>query len=288
MLLYADLIERVLKGYQCSGAIILHPTFSDDFVIEKSEMKNKMPFHYIEQGGCILNVDDKEHPLEQGDLITLMKGSKYRLTNLSGKPYATTTLICGYFELSATNSQPLVDSFPKVKVIKRSDIEKAVSIKVVLEMLTDEVHQKLLGSSTIVNNLSNLFFVYILRHLLDNNQIEKGLLSGLADKQLSRALSAFHQDFSKQWSLELLAKEAAISRTKFVQKFRDLIGTTPAAYMAQWRMNWAASQLDSSDESIYGIALASGYQSDSAFCRVFRQHFELSPTEYRKQNNIGV
>jgi AraC family transcriptional activator of mtrCDE len=286
MLLDADLIEKVLEGYRYIGTIILHPTYNDAFIDEKKAMKNKLPFHYIEQGRCTVTVGDKEYHLEQGDLITMMKGSQHRITNFSGEPPAPTTLICGYFELSAGSSKPLIDSFPEVQMIRHNNMGQSARMKMVLEMLIEEVHKNQLGSKTVVNNLANLFFVHILRQVLKNHQVEKGLLAGLSDKQLSGALSAFHQDISKQWSLESLSKEAALSRTKFIEKFRVLIGITPAVYMAQWRMNWAASQLNFSDESIYNIALSAGYQSDAAFCRVFRQHFDLAPSEYRKQKNV--
>jgi len=279
-----NLIEKILEGYRYTGSVFHHPTFGKSFINENAGMTNKLPFHYVESGACSLLVDEKEYNLEQGDLIAIMKGSEHRLTNLIDKSPVKTTLICGYFELSAGNSQPLIESFPEVQIIRHHDIEQSQRLKNVMCMLIDEVHNDLIGAKFAVESLAEVFFMYLLRNIINNECIEKGLLAGLSDKQISQALSAFHNNFSQPWSLDALAKEAGLSRTRFVEKFRELVGGTPAAYMTQWRMNWAANQLISSKDSIYNIALSSGYQSDAAFCRVFRQQFDIPPSEYRKLN----
>lgn len=282
MTLKNNFIEKILEGYWYTGTVFHNPTFGKSFVDEKSAMINKLPFHYVEKGACSLRIGDDEYNLEEGDLIAIMKGSSHRLTNITDRSPVKTTLICGYFELSTGNSQPLISSFPDIQIIRHHDIEQSKRLKNVMCMLIDEVRNNLVGAQFAVESLAKVFFMYLLRNIVDNDCVERGVLAGLSDKQMSRALSAFHNDFSKHWSLDLLAKEAGLSRTKFVEKFRELLDETPAAYMTQWRMNWAAKQLISTKDSIYNIALSSGYQSDAAFCRVFRQLFDLPPSEYRK------
>ena len=50
-----------------------------------------------------------------------MKGCEHRLTNLVDKSPVKTTLICGYFELSSGNSQPLIE---RMYLDKRSKKKK--------------------------------------------------------------------------------------------------------------------------------------------------------------------
>lgn len=277
-----DLIDKILAGYQYSGTVILHPTFDDVFDDNEPDMGNRLPFHYIEKGRCSLSIYGKDYHLVEGDFIAVMKGSDHRIRNYDGEAPVQTTLICGYFELMADTCQPLVDSFPDVLVIHHKDVAQSMRMKTVMQLLIEEVNSSLPGSKAAANSLADLFFTYLMRNLINDEKVEKGVMAGLSDKQLSKALVAFHNEFDGQWTLDTLAKEAGLSRTKFVEKFRKVVGITPGAYMTQWRMNWAASQLTSTNNIIYDIALSTGYQSDATFCRAFRQQFGVPPSEYRK------
>lgn len=277
-----DLIDKILAGYRYTGTVILNPTFSDRFSSEESKLTNRLPFHYVEKGCCRVEVEGKDYLLEEGDFIAIMKSSEHRLRNVVENTPSKTTLICGYFELPSGNSRPLIESFPEVQVISHKDIDQSRRMKTVMQLLVEEVGSSLLGARSAVNSLADLFFTYVLRNIIDCDNVERGILAGLADNQLVKALTSFHNHFHQQWTLDGLAKEAGLSRTKFVSKFRDVIGITPGAYMTQWRMNWAASQLVSTEKIIYEVALSAGYQSDAAFCRVFRQQFGMPPSEYRK------
>jgi len=277
-----DLIDKILAGHRYTGTVILHPTFGKSFNDKELTLTNRLPFHYVEKGSCRLLVDDKEYVLEEGDFIAILKGSEHFLRNVNGDAPSETTLICGYFELLAGSNQSLSDSFPDAQVISHKDIAQSNRMNKILHMLCDEVNSDLLGAKSAVKSLADLFFTYVLRNILTQDNVESGVLAGLSDPHLVKALSAFHNDFHKPWSLEALASEAGLSRTKFVSTFRDIIGVTPGVYMTQWRMNWAAAELLSTENIIYDIALSTGYQSDAAFCRVFKQQFGLPPSEFRK------
>jgi len=279
-----DLIDKILAGHRYSGTVIQHPTFGQSFNDKETKLINRLPFHYVEKGSCRVMVDDKEYLLTEGDFIAIMKGSVHFLRNVIDDIPSETTLICGYFELLAGTNQSLIDSFPDVQIISHKDIDQSSRMKTVLHMLCEEVGNDLLGAKSAVNSLADLFFTYVLRNILNCDSVETGVLAGLSDPHLVKALLAFHNDFHKSWSLETLALEAGLSRTKFVSKFRDVIGVTPGAYMTQWRMNWAATELLSSESIIYDIALSTGYQSDAAFCRVFKQQFGVPPSEFRKNS----
>ena len=282
MLTNTDLIDKILAGHRYTGTVILHPTFGVSFNDKESKLTNRLPFHYVEKGSCRVLVDDKEYVLEEGDFIAILKGSSYFLRNVTEDAPSKTTLICGYFELLAGTNQSLSDSFPDVQIISHKDISQSSRMKKIINMLCDEVNSDLLGAKSAVKSLADLFFTYVLRNILKSANVEKGVLAGLSDTHLVKALTAFHTDFHKSWSLETLACEAGLSRTKFVSRFRDIIGVTPGAYMTQWRMNWAAAELLSTENIIYDIALSTGYQSDAAFCRVFKQQFGVPPSEFRK------
>ena len=63
----------------------------------------------------------------------------------------------------------------------------------------------------------------------------------------------------------------------------ELVGEPPAQYLSRWRMADAADRLSREDLTVFELAEQVGYASEDAFVRVFKRHFGLTPSAYRKQ-----
>ena len=107
-----------------------------------------------------------------------------------------------------------------------------------------------------------------------------GWLGALTDSQLSRALEAIHSDPGKPWSLESLASEASMSRSAFATRFKSLVGETPIDYLTRWRMQRAATLLESSNAPLKEVVASSGYASQAAFRAMFKRWVGESPGSY--------
>ncbi len=57
---------------------------------------------------------------------------------------------------------------------------------------------------------------------------------------------------------------------------------TPMEYITHWRMQIARKLLAETTSPIIEIAEGVGYQSEAAFGRVFKKHFERGPATYRR------
>ncbi|BAV47103.1 AraC family transcriptional regulator [Mesorhizobium loti] len=77
-----------------------------------------------------------------------------------------------------------------------------------------------------------------------------------------------HEAPKKPWKLEDLADVAGMSRTRFADHFRTLVGLTPIEYLTVWRMT-IARQLLSKGKPVKSVAAQVGYDSAAAFSRVF-------------------
>ncbi|WP_263367865.1 helix-turn-helix domain-containing protein [Edaphobacter bradus] len=73
--------------------------------------------------------------------------------------------------------------------------------------------------------------------------IDSGILMGLGDARLSRAVEAMHQHPETSWSLEHLAQLAGMSRARFAVYFRQVVGMTPFDYLTNWRLGVAQTML---------------------------------------------
>jgi AraC-like DNA-binding protein len=82
-----------------------------------------------------------------------------------------------------------------------------------------------------------------------------------------------------------LAAAAGLGRSAFAARFTTVIGKTPLAYLAEWRLNLAADRLRSGGETVGTIAQAIGYSSEPGFSRAFRARFGRSPSEFRRADD---
>ncbi|MCW7753473.1 helix-turn-helix transcriptional regulator [Desulfobotulus sp. H1] len=78
--------------------------------------------------------------------------------------------------------------------------------------------------------------------------------------------------------LRELARQAGLSRTCFAERFRELFGMPPFAYLRERRMEAARALLLSGSVNVTEAALAVGYASLSHFARAFRERFGVLPS----------
>jgi transcriptional regulator GlxA family with amidase domain len=137
------------------------------------------------------------------------------------------------------------------------------------------------GQQAILDRQIEVVIILLLRSLMDQKRLRLGLLAGLADTKLQKAINAMHADPGRRWSLDDLAEAAGMSRARFAVKFKNVVGQTPGNYLTEWRLSVAQSLL-SKGKSIQYVADTVGYGSASAFTRVFTNHLKVKPSEWKK------
>jgi AraC-like DNA-binding protein len=74
-----------------------------------------------------------------------------------------------------------------------------------------------------------------------------------------------------------------MSRSAFSERFKDIIGETPMAYLVRWRMQLSARMLDAERSPLKAVMRATGYESRATFRRHFKDHFGTLPRDYRSR-----
>ena len=113
--------------------------------------------------------------------------------------------------------------------------------------------------------------------------IGQGLAAGLRDPFVGRALNALHRSPARSWTLEMLAREAGLSRSALAERFAQFVGRPPMQYLTNWRMQLATGHLLSGRESVAVIANLVGYESEAAFSRSFKKVVGTSPSHWRRE-----
>lgn len=101
--------------------------------------------------------------------------------------------------------------------------------------------------------------------------------------RLQTMMQYIHDHYTEEITLETIAASASISKSGALHIFQSGIHISPVAYLIQYRLAQAAEQLYTTQKSVSSIAEETGFASSGYFCRKFRQHYHMSPNEYRQK-----
>lgn len=157
------------------------------------------------------------------------------------------------------------------------------AIEMALQKIANELKYPDPISVTMVESQAAQLFVRLMRLNGVNHEPAKG---GLSSFDLKRAVGMIEASGDQKPSLADLAREIGVSRFHFCRAFKQSMGMTPHAFIAQRRLERSADMLRSTDLSATEIALECGFGSSSHFTVAFKRAFGASPTEFRRRWRI--
>ena len=108
-------------------------------------------------------------------------------------------------------------------------------------------------------------------------------VSNIQNPKLHDAVLYIEANFSEDINLSHIAANAQLNHTTLTRLMKDEFGCTAMEYLAQHRISVAKKQLAFTQVPIKDIANMVGFKTVQHFGRIFKDHTELSPAEYRKQ-----
>nr|WP_242515917.1 AraC family transcriptional regulator [Sorangium cellulosum] len=254
------------------------------------------------EGTCFLDVDGVgEVKLEEGDfvllpstpsfmmssdrglkpkLITAADGNELRHGTQSGPP--AMRQLGGYFHVDRANAQ-LLERFLPAMILVRRDDPGAARLRRLVELIGEEATTRRAGRELILERLVEVLFIEALRvRPAEAGSRERGLLAGLADPDIARALRRLHADVAYRWTVAELARAAGMSRAVFAERFTRTVGMPPMEYLLEWRIAIAKDVLLREHTPLSEVAERIGYQSASAFSVAFSRHVGCSPSGFAR------
>lgn len=264
-------------------------------------------FHVIERGGAWIRLDGerRSHALAGGDLVIVPHGRGHTLSaSPNARPVpldrlprqeasghyvvrhgggAETRMICGSFEFDRMKRNPILGLLPPVLHVRGGG--SAEWLDRLLRLLASEARAPRPGSATVIARLTDIVFVQAVRAWVDEQPDGAGgWLGALRDPQIGAALGLMHRAPDRDWSVATLAAEVGMSRSPFAARFKTLAGEPPLAYLTRWRMDLAASLMQSEKLTLREMADRVGYESEAAFSKAFKRYFNRSPRDYRPRS----
>lgn len=305
-----DILDDIFDTLDLKGTLYFRTDFTPPWGVTVPNYENAARFHYVIQGKCIVRTSMNEQiELNAGDLMLIPRGSSHILSdkprdlapplesvlqdaNYTGEGVltfggeqsnASTQMVCGHFTFRNQADHPILQALPHSVVTSTAAIAQQPLLDGTLRMISQRVFSDRLGSSASIKRLSEIVFIELIRSGLAEKTELKSIIQAFNDPKISLSLKLIHGDHKRSWTVEGLASKVAMSRSRFANRFSELIGTGPMTYLAEWRLQKALALLDNSQLSVQQIADSSGYHSPSAFTRAFSGKFGTSPREYRRQ-----
>jgi len=195
---------------------------------------------------------------------------------------------CGFLGFDLKPFNPLMATLPRLLHLPaaaegNADGADGAWVAQVMRRAVEASQNQRAGGHAVLERISELMFVDALRrHAERLPEADTGWLAGLRDRYVGRALGLMHEEPARDWTLELLAREVALSRSAFHERFTRFVGQPPIQYLAQWRMQAAARLLRESPAPVAAVARAVGYESEAAFTRAFKRAAGAPPAVWRR------
>lgn len=129
-------------------------------------------------------------------------------------------------------------------------------------------------------------FLYSLCNLKDQNIYRTGPAANPSASKIYDITSYIHTHYQEELSLQSLAKTFYISPCYLSHQFKKVTNFTLTKYIQITRSQNAKYLLQTTDLNISTIAQQCGFQSFSQFNRIFRQEYDISPSQFRKTSGF--
>ncbi len=260
------------------------------------------PFYCVVlEGGCRLVVDTHEAiELRSGDFILVPAAHGVAMSSLAPPslqiaetlPVALTNgefrigdqdgptdlrMLIGHCSFGSPDAALLVSLLPQLVHVRGEP-----RLATLVQFVRDEFRERRPAREVVLARLLEVLLIEALRSAA-GTAASPGLVRGLADERLAVAIRRMHESPTHAWTVAQLAKEAALSRSAFFDRFNRAVGVAPMEYLLAWRMAMAKNMLRGNDGGVAEIAQRVGYGSASAFSVAFTRHVGRSPTQYARE-----
>lgn len=280
-----EILSDILKSLQVNGSVYFCDHLIVPWTVDCKDKPNA-GFHFVRQGSCWVTINNKVEQLHTGDLIFIGPNIDHILSSEppnggSFNKSDSTLLLCGYCHFEQETLTPLKDIFPDITIVRKSELFEHPWLKSTFEQLSSEYMAQQPGTEIIVNKLTEVVLVELIR-INFGRQEQNSFLMALKDKRISKALQLIHDSPQKPWTIELLATEIGMSRAAFAKRFTDMVGQPMFAYLSQLRVQKAKEMLSTTSLAVDDIALNIGYESERAFTKTFAKYVGTTPKQFRK------
>lgn len=308
-----DWLSRLLQMITVTGQLEVRCVYDAPWrVAWPKSAAHEIPYHVVLKGQAFIENPETQTATELvgGDIVLLPHGAEHVLHDGSGETPGQTRnrqgsagwmlsenegqgehldMLCGRFFIEPPHDRLIRDYLPTNLVVRAMDDRSKGSLGSASEHLANLVGLMRMestgdkaGGNAILNALSSALFTLVLRAASESEQAPAGLLALAGHPRLAPAISAMFSEPARPWTLPDLANLCSMSRATFMRHFQDKLGRSAVDLLADIRMSLAANELKKPAITTEVVAESVGYQSVSAFRRVFTERMGITPGQWRR------
>jgi AraC-like DNA-binding protein len=283
-----DALSEVLNAVRLTGAVFFNGEFTAPWGFEAARVEKLatllpagterlLIYHFVIEGQAELRTASVSASLTAGDLVVLPHGDAHTFSDGAPRQYlngtdtllqtfgttdlnliryggggAPTRFICGYFGCERDAEQLFLGGLPPVITVHlRGDAPGQWLERSICDLLRDGRP----GQRALLSKMAEALFIEALRRYMHGLSADQtGWLAAARDPVVGPALALLHHDPRRRWSVAELASRAGASRSVIGERFVHLLGTSPLAYLARWRLHLSARLLETTRRTVTQVA----------------------------------
>lgn len=254
---------------------------------------DEFEFGVVTKGSLLYKTNQHEYVLNEGDAVFINSGALHYLHLLV--PAADAGIYSQFFDRSflAGDTGSIFDTRYIAPVVdqKQPDI-----IPFYCHRKNDRYFLSQLAEAARIAQTGTSFYEFRLRNIF--SELWETIYTRAMQPEMSEPaestrdidrikimLTFMKEHCHEKLTVPQIAGCIPVSERECYRLFQNHLGMTPVEFLVSLRLKKARDLLVSTRKSIVEIALESGFGGSSYFSKVFRQEFNLSPGEYRRQNS---
>ncbi len=242
--------------------------------------KNCFEFTYIIEGNLDFSVDKQNFSLSGGDMFITFPNETHDTGN---KPMSLHKIYWFQLDISDPEHFLFMDPHTARTLIKQlyQLPDRVIQIKGLSKNFLDEIFANISQISQI-NRTSTAFLLSALLCQIIKNTASSASHLTPDIKYISHYIQEHIYDIL---TIEELAKQISLSVSRFKQKFKQQIGTSPRNYINFHKVE-AAKKLLQKGENVTNTAMKLNFSSSNYFSTVFHRYTSISPTEFIQNHHL--
>ena len=267
-------------------------------------------FHVVTRGHCVVEINQQSIALHTGDVLFIsracghqVKGHSdaavqslldlpvrkvsdfYETLDINETDADQTIILCGVVNIRHPAGEKLIQDMPDVIRVAKNQHLFGHIIDDIVAIMFREASQQFLGGETVITRLADVLLIQAIRYWVEHaGELRGRWLTALKDAKVGKVLALIHANPERNWTIEKLGSDVGMSRTALATAFKHLVGDTVLHYLTHWRMNLAAMRIENGERVGLDFVESLGYQSESAFRRVFKKVHGVTISEYASRS----
>lgn len=248
-------------------------------------------FGYVLCGEIVYRTNEHEYTLHKGDGIFINSGILHSLHPVAGEEEVKIQTQFWDKMFLAGHGGSAFDVRYIAPVMKQRQLDAVVFYE------EDPKYRKaleLLEKTAVISLGRERFFEFGLRNLFAEiwkeiyqramgRESVEDIKKSQDNERIKRILSYLRDHIGEDLPVSRLAHVIPVSERECFRLFRRCLDTSPMEYILSLRLEKALELLAYTEKSVSTVSQETGFGSSSYFGKIFKEHFHMTPKEYRRK-----